>query len=131
MANKDNERASDELAPNLVRLLTVDEILTAPDLTEKRVEVPEWGGSVKVRSLTKGQQHAIRQAARRSDGEIDSDYVEILMFVEGVIEPRFDLKQAALLKDKNAGAVDRVLAVILEISGMTPKAVKEAEKRFR
>ena len=119
-----------ELAPNLVRILTVEEILTAPDLEEKRVEVPEWGGSVRIRSFTKEQQQALRKAATVG-GEVDNDYLELLMFVNGVIEPRFSEDQAVLLKDKNAGAVDRVLKALMEITGLNKDAVKAAEKRFR
>jgi hypothetical protein len=50
-------------APSTPRILSVEDILTAPDIAEKVVEVPEWGGAVKIRSFTKARQIALRNEA--------------------------------------------------------------------
>jgi hypothetical protein len=111
-------------------ILTVEAILAVPDTTTEIVQMPEWGGAVKVIGLTKRQQVDIRRAAM-VDGEVDAEKVQAGIFREGVLEPRFTEEQMGALFDKNAGLVDRVLMVIMRLSGMEEGAVKEKEKTFR
>lgn len=112
------------------RMLTIDQILNAPDVQEHVMEVPEWGGSVKLRGFTKGQQqHFKRQATIK--GEINEDRLEMLMFINGVVEPKFSTDQIELLREKSFGVVERILAEILKLSGLSATAVKDAERNFR
>lgn len=111
-------------------ILTVEAILAAPDTQTEIVEVPEWGGAVKVIGLTKRQQVDIRREAL-VNGEVDPEKVQQGIWREGVLEPRFDESTVGALFDKSAGAVDKVLSVILRLSGMEEGAVKEKEKTFR
>lgn len=111
-------------------MLSVEQIMAAPDLRERVVSVPEWGGSVRVRGFTKGRQQALRHQATVK-GVIDSDRLELLMFVHGVVEPVFTADHAQALTEKSAGAVEAVLKAILEVSGMTPEARQDAERSFR
>jgi hypothetical protein len=117
-------------APPASKILTVEDILTAPDIQERLVEVPEWGGAVKIRSFTKHRQIELRQKALVGN-EVDSERMELLMFVEGVVEPQFGPEHIDLLKGKSASAMDRVLGAILELGGMTPEAQNEMERDFR
>ena len=117
-------------APPAAKILTVEDILTAPDIQERVVEVPEWGGAVKIRSFTKQRQIQLRAQALVG-GEVDSERMELLMFIEGVVEPRFGVEHIDLLKGKSASAMDRVLGAILELGGMTPEAQNEMERDFR
>ena len=112
------------------KILSVEDILTAPDIQEKVVEVPEWGGAVKIRSFTKQRQIQLRAQALVG-GEVDSERMELLMFIEGVVEPKFGVEHIDLLKGKSASAMDRVLGAILELGGMTPEAQNEMERDFR
>lgn len=111
------------------KMLTVAQILEAQDLEERVVDVPEWGGVVRVRGFTKAQQQQMRKQATVAE-EVDSDRLELLMFVHGVVDPKFSPDQAGLLQQKSAGLVDRVLTAVLEVSGMTKDALKKAEKSF-
>lgn len=119
--------ATDSAKPTI---LSVEAILAAPDTQTEIVEVPEWGGAVKVIGLTKRQQVDIRREAL-VNGDVDPEKVQQGIWREGVIEPRFPEEQLGALFDKNAGVVDRVLAVILRLSGMEEGAAKEKEKMFR
>ena len=56
-------------APAAAKILTVEDILTAPDIQEKVVEVPEWGGAVKIKSFTKARQLQLRSQAVDTKGE--------------------------------------------------------------
>ena len=117
-------------APSAPRILSVEDILTAPDIEEKVVEVPEWGGAVKIRSFTKQRQMQLRQQSMKGE-ELDSEAMELLMFIEGVVEPEFSVSHIELLKGKSATAMDRVLQAILTLGGLTPEAQKEMERDFR
>ena len=98
---------------------TVEAILAADDVPEELVPVPEWNCSVLVRGFTKRAQQRWRKEAANEKGEIDTARLEMLMFVNGVAEPAFTEEHYEALLDKAAGAVDRVLKKVLELSGLS------------
>lgn len=113
-----------------MKKLTLEEILAAPDLAEKTVEVPEWGGTVVVRGFSKAVQQTLRREAMGEDGTLDADKVEMLMFCYGVVEPEIGSASYVALREKSAGAIDRVLKEILALSGLSEDALREAEAQF-
>jgi hypothetical protein len=126
-SNGHNGAAHTEIAQT--RRLTVSDILAASDITEEEVEVPEWGGSVRIRGFTKVRQQELRRMATDPrNGKIDGEKLEMQIFIYGVIDPKFEPVQQTELKEKSAGALDRVLKRILAISGMSEDAVEEAVK---
>jgi hypothetical protein len=54
----------------------------------------------------------------------------MLMFLHGVVEPRFTADQYELLRRKKAGCIDRVLRVLTRISGLDDAAVEVAQRKF-
>lgn len=112
------------------KLLTVDDILNACDIEAKDVYVPQWGGIVKVKPFTKHQQQHARKKAMVG-GEFDSDRFEMILFTEGVVEPKFTEEQIEALSQKNAAAMDAVIKVITAEFSVTPEDEKEATKLFR
>lgn len=114
----------------MIKILSVEEILKAPDVEEKTVPVPEWGGAVKIRTLTKATQQELRKQSVVG-GEYRDDRFEILLFIHGVVEPKFGEAHFGALQGKSAKAMDRVLKVIMEASGLTEEVAQAAEKSFR
>ena len=112
------------------RILSVEQILTANDIVERTVEVPQWGGAVRIRGLTKGQHQLLRKKASLR-GQVDTDRLEMLLFADSVIEPRFTLEQVNQLKDKAAAPFETVLRAVLEANGLADGAVEQAEAEFR
>ncbi len=109
--------------------LTAAEILAASDITEEDVDVPEWGGKVRIRAFTKARQQELRRMATDPrTGRIDNEKLEMQIFIHGVITPSFVPMQQTELKDKSAGAMDKVLTRIMAISGLTSEAVADADK---
>lgn len=108
-------------------ILDVDAILAAKDLVEETIDIPEWGGAVKVRSFSKKQQQDVRDEAM-VDGDLNAERLEMFLFLRGVVEPEFENEQYEQLREKNAAVIDRILNRIMKLSGLTPEAVKEAEK---
>ena len=120
------------------RILSFEEIITAPDIQEETVSVPEWGGAVTIRGLSKAEQQDLRKASTvvtivggKEVESVDSYRLELLMLSHGLVEPKITKDQAESLKTKAAGPVDRVLSAIVKASGMDPEAVKKAEAAFR
>jgi hypothetical protein len=116
-------------------ILTADEIWKAQDIEERTVDVPEWGGSVRIRSFTKKQTDRMLRSATTRDrfgkDTTDNQKLEALLFVEGVIEPKFDLDDYERVLDKSAVVIARIIKSISEASGLSDLAVAEADKRVR
>ena len=102
--------------------LTVDQILAANDLPTEIVEVPEWGGKVKVQGLSRASYDAIAKAAEVSvpatgPGQVagtkrDDDKFSDLLFVSCVVEPNFTEEHIPALRNKSLGALNRVYQAI-------------------
>lgn len=108
---------------------TPDEIFATKDTGSKTIWIEEWGTNIQVVGLTKQQQLDIRRAAI-VDGEADMEKVQLGMFREGVVRPKFDEAQMPLLLQKNAGVIDNILTEVLKLSGMQPGALREKEAGF-
>jgi hypothetical protein len=112
------------------KILTAEEILAAADVGEKVVPVPEWGGAVRIRGLTKAMQQHLRRAATVGN-TVDADRLELLMFVHCVVEPKFTEEQVEALRQKSAAAIDRVLREVFALQGITPEAQDQMLRTFR
>lgn len=121
-----------ETAP--LRILSKDEIWAADDILERDVPVPQWGdgAGVKIRTFTKKQADSMKRRATVKDRfgkeDLDSERLEALLFVEGVVEPHFDLDDYERLLGKSAVAVTIILKAIMEASGLSELAVAGADK---
>lgn len=107
-------------------ILTFENIMEADDITEKEVPVPEWGGSVVVRSITHRQMNDIKNAAKGE--EVDDDFVQRQVILKGLVQPRLTEEQVEKLWDKNTRPVMTILNEVLGQSKTGDRAVKEEEK---
>jgi hypothetical protein len=115
------------------RILTADEIFAAKDIEERTVEVPQWGGAVRIRTLSQKQSAELRRKAQRinpatKQSELDNEALEQLLFIEGVIEPKFSMADYGRLGDKSMMAMTTVLKAIMDASGFSSESVDEATK---
>lgn len=89
-------------------------------LARKTIEVPQLGGSLKIRELTGRERVDANQAARTvsEDGDtFDSAFYNALVFVAGVEEPKLDMLDAQMLTEQGKGGVIYDVAVeILTLS---------------
>lgn len=123
----------------MTNYLTRDAILNAADTPEQDVPVPQWGGSVRIKAMTKAEHQALRaQATTIKPGatlgetvkEIDDQKFETLLVIHSVIEPKFAPDEAELLRGKSAGAIDTIIKAITALNGWTKEAVTAAERSF-
>jgi hypothetical protein len=116
-------------------ILSIEQILAADDIPSEVVQVPEWGGEVKVRGLSRAAFDAITKAAeviipatgpgqQPTTGRDDDKFAEHL-FLACVIEPKFSEEHLELLKDKSVAALNRVYEAIGRVLQTDVNAAKK------
>ena len=116
-------------------MLTKDQILALPsDIVEEIVDVPEWGGSIRIRSLTAAELAKVRQASIRFKTNGGGDFIfaeqEKRQFEYGVVEPKFTKEEVNVLFHRSAAAWRRVMDALDRISGTSDQDRREAEAAF-
>lgn len=127
--NKNNPRGKQ--APTI---LSVDQILESADVATVTVEIPEWGGSVKIKELQRQEMLDCRKNAETGeedeDGDptIDIELYEMHLLVAALVEPSFAIDQIGQLRKKNGRVVGALIAKITVLLGAGEAALKAAEK---
>ncbi len=112
-----------------------DKIFSSDDITKELVDVPEWGVSVEIRSMT-----ALERAKLMEGATINGDKVNVgLMYALTVIAtcydpesglPIFTENDKEAILSKNGSVIERLATKAMGNSGLTEKAVDEASARF-
>jgi ribosomal protein L4 len=109
-------------------LLSKDQILAAEDLPFQDVEVPEWGGTVRVRAMTgKDRDEFEKDAMRYENGEIVTDRTNYRakFLAKCVVNEKnellFTAKDVEALGKKSYRAIDKVFSVAIDLSGVSKK----------
>jgi hypothetical protein len=114
--------------------LSKDDIFKAEDLPTRDVEVPEWGGVVRVRALSGSDRDAYDASMLRaqSDGSVlrvpgSRAKLVSLCIVKDDGDPMFNEFDIGRLAQKSATALDRVVNAVVELSALSDEAVGELE----
>ena len=119
--------------------LTKDQILESSDLKNEAVDVPEWGGTVYVRTMT-GADRDQFEASMMSigvDGTRKADMTNLrakliaLTIVDEAGNRLFDASDVDRLGLKSASAIERVFAAAQGLNGLGAKAEGEAVKNSK
>lgn len=109
--------------------LTKEQIFTAQDLPIEEVEVPEWGGKVRVRGLSAGERDAfeIANGTAQLKGENPSPRARLcaLCALDAEGKLLFAPADVERLAAKSGAAVDRVFQAAHRLSGMRPEDVEK------
>ena len=116
--------------------LSRDQILEASDLKSEAVEVPEWGGSVLVRTMTGTDRDAFENTmvrllpdgTRRSDVSNYRSKLVAMTLVDEAGGRLFTSDDLDRLASKSAAALDRVFTVAQRINGLGVQAQDDAVK---
>lgn len=116
-------------------LLTRDSILQAQDIQTEDVEVPEWGGTVRVRGLTGAQRDQFESSIVSLKGkrqDINMQNVRAKLVALSVVDEEgqriFQDDDIRALGMKSAVALQRVFDVAQRLSGITEDDVEELAK---
>ena len=120
---------------DFMSLLSKTAILAAQDLQTEDVEVPEWGGAVRVRSFTGRERDAFEASMVRGDGrdrKVDLTNMRARLVGLTVIDEAgqrlFTDDEVDLLGAKSGAALDRVFAVAQKLNGLSGADVEELSK---
>lgn len=116
-------------------LLTKDQILQADDRKYQDVDCPEWGGTVRVRSLSGMERDMFETSVvvgkgKNRDVNLRNLRAKLvaLTVVDGLGEPLFTEPDVKALGEKNAAALDRVFTSAQQLSGLREADVEELVK---
>jgi hypothetical protein len=119
-------------------ILTKEQILGADDRRTADVEVPEWGGTVRVRALSGAERdsYEVALAGIRPDGTSRPNLVNVrarlvaLSVVDEDGKRLFTDADAKALGDKSAAAMQRVFETAQRLSALTDDDVEELVEGF-
>jgi len=114
------------------KLLSREAILAANDLPTEDVEVPEWGGAVRVRTLTGAQRDAFEAEIVTTNGrkvERNTYNIRAKLVAAAVVgedgKLLFSRADVEALGAKSAAALDRVFDAASRLSGISDEDVQE------
>jgi hypothetical protein len=117
-----------------VTYLSKDDILKADDLPTRDVDVPEWGGIVRVRALSGSDRDEYDASMLRPqpDGTVQRvagsrAKLVSLAVVKDNGDPMFNEFDIGRLAQKSANALDRVVTAVVELSALSDETVGELE----
>lgn len=109
--------------------LSREAILGADDLRTETVEVPEWGGSVTIRTMTGSDVDALQSVLAEPDGRRRfRDALLVATVVDDNGAPLFAPADVPALRTKAAAALSRVANASMRLNGLSSEAVESAEK---
>ena len=117
-----------------MKLLAKNDIETCDDLVTEDVEVPEWGGTVRVRSMTARDKDSfdmrlVKLQEGGKSAEINRRNIRASLVVASVIDDKgerlFSDDDVEMLGAKNGVAIDRVFAVASRLSLLNPDDAEE------
>ena len=103
-------------------MLNKETILAANDLPTETVDVPEWGGAVKVRSMTAAEREDFSASLRDKEGKVDTTawkaQLAALTLVDDEGTRMFADADAAALSGKSALVIERIATAALRLNGL-------------
>lgn len=112
-------------------LLTREQILAATDSVIETVSVPEWGGSVGVKTLTGAEKDSWEEGRQKKDGSFNLNNVRASLVAVAACDADgnklFSLQDVVDLGNKSARALDRVFQAAKKLNGVTDEDLDELE----
>ena len=114
--------------------LSRDAIFAAKDTEIHEFEVPEWGGTILLRSMTGEQRNNYEYWAHQQSSAKKPDYrgirerLIICCAVDENGDPLFSEEDLSSIASKDSAVIDRIHGKCQSICGMDNEAVEEAAK---
>lgn len=114
---------------------TVEQIMEAApnDIVEETIEIPEWGCSVRVRSLTAAQESQVKQHGLTFKGDSTKVWfaeMELRQFQAAVVEPKFRLDDAKKLQHTSGRGWGRIIAWVDKQSSLSKEEMRKMRDEF-
>lgn len=112
--------------------LSKEQILQADDLKTIDLNVPEWGGSVRIRTMTGEARQQFQEAINAPKGKLPKNVMEALLvscLVDDAGGQLFSAEDIEALSRKNSSVLQRVWEAAAELNGLTERSIKDIEKK--
>lgn len=110
-------------------LLNREAILGAADVKTTDVEVPEWGGTVRVRNMTTAEQEEFSRRANAGESSSTAAWLISRVAIDESGNPIFKPEDVAALDKKSPVATGRVVSAIIQVNRIDVETVDAAEKK--
>ena len=108
-------------------------ILAALDLAHEDVPVPEWGGTVRIKTMTGAARDAFEASLVQEGGKRDFTNLRARLLAHAIVgeddQPVFSAADVDALGQKSAAALDRLYDVAQRLNGIGTTAQADAEKK--
>jgi len=111
-------------------ILSKDAILGARDIQTEDVDVPEWGGTVRVAvmsGLARDNFIAMQEGGKQTYSQFQARII-VVTAVDEAGQPLFTVEDIDALRAKSKAVLDRLTDVAVRINKMEVQAVEEAGK---
>jgi len=108
-------------------MLTKEQILSADDLRHVDVDVPEWGGTIRLQTITARDRQKFHSGGTK--GAMD-DFMERFIVACAIDEKGkllFNSEDVKALSAKSAIALNRVFEAAVELNGMSQRGVEDIQ----
>lgn len=113
-------------------LLSKEDILSADDKKTIVVEVPEWGGQVKVATMSGTARDAFEASCVGANGGMNMKNIRAKLLAATIVDDdnklMFNEADVHKLGQKSAAALDRIFAVAQRINAISGDDVEELAK---
>lgn len=109
-------------------------IFEVDDITKELLEVPEWKVTVEIRSMTAAQRATLTEGVTSTD-KVDISNMYAKTVIATVFDPATGLpvftdQDREAILSKNGSVIERLATKALGSSGLSDKAVDQAQARF-
>jgi len=119
-------------------LLNKEQIKSVSDLETLDVEVPEWGGTVRLKSLTGAERDRFEAGVVQGQGRnttVNMQNLRAKLVAQSAIgedgKPLFTEEDVKWLGEKSAKALNRLFNAAQQLSGLSESDVKELAGNFK
>ena len=111
-------------------MLSRDDILNADDLPYEDINVPEWGGDIRMRTMTGTERDAFETSIVTGDGkDRNMRNIRARLVVRCAVDENgarlFADKEAPVLGKKSAKVLDRLFGIAQRMNGLSATDVDE------
>ena len=113
-------------------MLNKADILKVEDLVFETVDVPEWGGQVRVRTMTGTERDVFDSHFVSDGGKVNLSNIRARLCAITLVDEKnirlFNDDDLIALGKKSSAALDRIFGVAQRLNGLGPDVVKELAK---
>ncbi len=128
------DESAPESAPEPLADLTRAALLAADDRELRRVDVPEWGGALFIRTLTGKERddYTFFVQSKERGGRVDSRGLRARLLCVTLCDAEgkalLSLTDAEALLTKSARPIERLFDVALALNGLSDESIEDLEK---